>query len=220
MKLRLIFIFAIAAALLPHLAFCGENTPINAAMISAKVQTAYQGIESLSANFAQETTPQITGKKNVERGEVFLQPPLNMRWEYTEPEKKVMIIDNQISWFYLPEKKVAYRQTSESLFASQTLIAIFRGTTTINTDFEVSLVATSPKYHTLHLVPLNDIGTKEIVLKIDSQTFLITYCAFEDFYGNHNAITFTNIALNGEMNAGLFQFRPPAGVHLIDINEK
>src|SRR5262245_16265560 len=86
---------------------------VDAAATLAKVQKFYDSTKDLHARFEQTLESGIGGKKKAS-GEVWLKKPGRMRWDYTRPEKKLMLADGQTLWVYEPEDEQAFKQDLKS----------------------------------------------------------------------------------------------------------
>ncbi len=106
--------------------------------IVQKLQHTYEKTEDFKANFLQETTIKSIKKTEIEEGSVFFKNPKNMLWDYTKPKAKKLVINRQTAWLYLPQEKVAYRQKSENIFQSKTLIKFLSGLGKLKDDFAIT----------------------------------------------------------------------------------
>src|SRR4051794_35442159 len=82
-------------------------------VLLAKVQKFYDATRDLHAHFEQTLTSAIGSPKKAS-GEVWLKKPGRMRWDYSKPEKKLMVADGQILWVYEPEDAQAFKQDLRS----------------------------------------------------------------------------------------------------------
>src|SRR6185295_13512984 len=79
----------------------------------AAVQRYYDGAKDLHARFEQQLTTAMGTKKRA-AGELWFKKPGRMRWDYSKPEKKMMIADGQTLWVYEPEDEQAFKQELKS----------------------------------------------------------------------------------------------------------
>src|SRR5437899_2867549 len=80
-----------------------------AAQALAKVQKVYDSTKDLHAKFEQTLESTAGGKKRA-AGELWLKKPGRMRWDYAQPEKKLMVSDGSTLWVYEPEDEQAFKQ--------------------------------------------------------------------------------------------------------------
>jgi outer membrane lipoprotein carrier protein len=205
---------------LPEVVFSDELPAVGD--IAQKLQSSYEKTKDLKADFIQEATIKSIKKTEREEGKVFFKNPKNMLWEYTKPKGKKLVINSQTAWLYLANDKVAYRQKSESIFQSKTLIQFFAGSGKLKNDFTIKyaepkaldkegnyLLALSPKEKTAACNSVN--------LTIDKNNFYILQVSFDDVMGNSTTLKFSNISINTGLSQKIFQFKPPAGVEVFEM---
>src|SRR5262249_31429251 len=73
-----------------------------------RIQKFYESTRDLHAHFDQEQSSPVAGTKKAS-GEVWLKKPGKMRWEYSRPEKKLMLADGKMLWVYEPEDEQAFK---------------------------------------------------------------------------------------------------------------
>ncbi|MCK9230497.1 MAG: outer membrane lipoprotein carrier protein LolA [Syntrophales bacterium] len=184
--------------------------------VVAKVQDRYDGIEDIQAAFVHCIPVDLTGTTIVEKGMFYFRKPVNLRWEYSDPPGKLMVIDPEVLWFYLPEENMLYRQKTRSALESQPAARFLTGLQHMDRDFHVSLADPSRDSEGNYLLELKprgpSAGFESLVLSIDGGTFLLSGYTLTDMYGTTNRYSFTNLSINGGLPDGLFHFDPPPGV--------
>jgi len=217
--------FSLIAALLlivslPGIVLAEELPPVDD--IVQKLQHTYEKMEDFKANFLQETTVKSIKKTEIEEGSVFFKNPKNMLWNYTKPRAKKLVINPRITWLYLPQEKAAYRQKSENIFRSKTLINFLSGLGKLKDDFAITYA--EPKAldkngnYLLLLTPLEkNTILNPIQITADKSKFYILQVNFDDVLGNSTSVKFSNIFINNGLTDKMFQFQPPAGVSVFDM---
>src|ERR1700756_5452436 len=77
------------------------------------MQAKYGAMRGISADFSQHYLDQ-TGRSFNESGHVIIKRPNKMRWDYTEPEKKLFVSDGQKLYLYVPcDKQVTVSSVKE-----------------------------------------------------------------------------------------------------------
>jgi outer membrane lipoprotein carrier protein len=190
--------------------------------IAQKLQSSYENAKDLKADFIQEAMIKSIKKTEREEGKVFFKNPKNMLWEYTKPKGKKLVINSQTAWLYLTNEKVAYRQKSESIFQSKTLIQFFAGSGKLKDDFIIKYA--EPKAldkegnYLLALIPKEKtVACNLVKLTIDKNNFYILQVSFDDVMGNSTTLKFSNISINTGLSQKMFQFKPPAGVQVFEM---
>jgi len=206
---------------LPEFVFAGELPVVGD--IAQKIQSSYEKAKDLKADFIQEATIKSIKKTEREEGRVFFKNPKNMLWDYTKPKGKKLVINSQTSWLYLAGEKVAYTQKSENIFQSKTLISFFSGSGKLKDDFIIKYA--EPKAldkdgnYLLVLIPREKTAACNLVkLSVDKNNFNILQVSFDDAFGNSTTLKFFNISINTGLSQKIFQFKPPAGVEVFQMN--
>lgn len=184
----------------------------------AKIQNRYDDITDLQSDFVHHVPVALTGTTIVEKGLFFFRKPVNLRWEYSDPPGKLMVVNPEVLWFYLPDENTLYRQKTETALESQPAARFLTGLEQMDRDFHVSFADPSRDEDGNYLLELRPresaTGFQSLVLSIDGQTFLVSGYRLTDLYGATNRYSFTNLSINRGLPDELFHFDPPPGVHI------
>ncbi len=187
-----------------------------------KLQRVYEETNDFQADFRQETFNKSLKRTMIEEGLVFFKKPRNMRWDYTKPEVKKLIINPQKAWLYLPREKTAYVQKADNLVQSATLIRFLSGLGKLKDDFQINYAQPEAlDKHGNYLLKLTpkekNSSLQALGITLDKNTYFIIQVSFEDLMGNITTLRFSNIALNAGLSDKLFKFQPPAGTNIFDM---
>jgi outer membrane lipoprotein carrier protein len=84
-----------------------KNTPTVKSDAETKLLAAirdyYRKPQLLSGRFTQTTTFADSSETQVASGQIWLQGPDKMRWQYLEPEKQLLVSDGITIWYYTPD---------------------------------------------------------------------------------------------------------------------
>lgn len=188
-----------------------------------KIQEAYDRTDDFKSAFTQETTIKSLKKTEREGGVVYFKKPRMMRWVYSKPRSKELVIGPRTSWLYIPEDRLAYHQDSESLLRSRVTIKFMSGIGKLSEDFEVRFTepAKAEGPYRLELKPKVYVeGVEKLFLTVKRDDYQIISVLLTDVYGNVTRTTFSNTAFNQNLPESLFTFKPPKGVDVIDLNNK
>ncbi len=187
-----------------------------------KLQLVYEKTGDFRAAFTQETFNKSLKRTMTEEGSVFFKKPRNMRWDYSKPEVKKLIINPQKAWLYLPREKAAYVQKADNIFQSATLLRFLSGLGKLTDDFQINYAA--PEALDKHGNYLLKLTPKEknsylqaLGITLDKDTYFIIQVSFEDLMGNITTLKFSNIVMNADLSDKLFKFQPPAGTNIFDM---
>ena len=209
---------SLLVALAPPLPASAGPPPIDELM--AKIQESYQKTEDIRALFVQEVAVKSLKKTDREEGIFYFKKPRMMRWDYTLPKPKMLIVNEKELWLYVVEDGVAYVQDAKESLKSRTIIRFLSGLGKISDDFHVQYADPSPSAMGdnifLTLTPKRkEPGIEKLRLTIDRSDLHIKECRFADLFGNTTRIAFVNVEINGGLSSKLFTFTPPAGVEIV-----
>lgn len=188
-----------------------------------KIQETYERTDDFKSAFTQETTIKSLSKTERESGFVYFKKPRKMRWVYSKPKSKELVIGPRNSWLYIPEDRMAYLQDSETLLKSKVTVKFMSGIGKLAEDFDIRYAEPGKKEgpYRLELKPKAYVeGVEKLFLTVDREKYQITSVLLTDVYGNVTKTTFSKTEFNRNLPDSLFTFKPPAGVDVIDLDKK
>jgi outer membrane lipoprotein carrier protein len=198
-----------------------EEVPLETLVL--KIQDVYEKTDDFRSSFSQETTIKSLKKTERESGVVYFKKPRMMRWVYSKPKSKELVIGPRKSWLYIAEDRLVYLQDSESLLRSKVTIKFMSGIGKLAEDFDIRFAGPGKKEgpYRLELKPKAYVeGIEKLFLTVDRENYQITSVLLTDVYGNVTKTTFSNTEFNRNLPDSLFTFKPPAGVDIIDLDKK
>jgi outer membrane lipoprotein carrier protein len=148
-----------------------------------------------------------------------------MRWIYSKPELKELIINPKKAWLYIPEDNLVYIQDAKDLLNSGLTIRFISGIGKLEDDFKINF--SQPDFvdgdgnYLLDLVPRDfKAGIEKILLIVSKDDFQVTGFTLTDFYGNVTRITFRNMKINNKLPDTFFEFTPPSGIDIYDLTNE
>ena len=221
---------ALAAPALPaHLAAQQQPAPqaeaaLSAQVVASRVQTFYDQTRSVEARFEQHYWNRVYARTQSSRGQVVIQRPGRVRFNYDQPRGKVVVSTPDGFVFYEPNEDGSpgqfLRGTSD---AASSALGFLSGTARLDRDFRLSLrpAAAGQPQNTdaLELRPRrSDPHYRRIVLYVDNRAAsmgVVRRVAIEDPDGNWNRFDFSGFQFNREVSASTFSYSPPEGAHEI-----
>lgn len=199
--------------------------PLSLDEVVRKIQDTYEQTAQVKARFTQTVTLKAMKKTEREEGVFYFKKPKRMRWVYTKPAAKELVINPEKAWLYVPADKVAYVQDADSIFRSTVSVRFLAGIGKLKDDFKISFAADKGAEKTanylLDLVPVKpEEGVKILQAAVSRETFQIVKVVLFDPYGNVTTLTFSSIELNRDLPDSLFTFKPPAGVDVMDMGKQ
>jgi outer membrane lipoprotein carrier protein len=198
--------------------------PLSLEQLIAKAQEAYEKTADLKARFIQEVTIRSMNKTEREEGTVYFKNPKRMLWEYQKPKEKKLVINARKAWLYLPEDRMVYVQDAEALYRSRAAVRFLSGIGKLSEDFQIRFTKDAPldeRGNYLLTLTAKEAGSAidRLDLSVDAKTFQISRCSFNDAYGNTTRLDFSNIRVNSGVSDKLFDFKPPAGVEIVNASK-
>src|SRR5215470_12705697 len=81
----------------------------DASAILKALETAGRALKTMKAAFVETKVLTLLNEKNETRGNVLLQVPGRLRWDYTTPQPGVMMIKDGTFERYVPQTKQVFR---------------------------------------------------------------------------------------------------------------
>ena len=198
----------------------GGGGTADASELAAAVQRYYDGAKDLHARFEQTLTTAMGGKKKA-AGEIWLRKPGRMRWDYSKPEKKLMVADGQTLWVYEPEDEQAFKSELKSSNLPDS-VAFLLGEGKLKDQFDVTIEQAPPAglaqpgEQVLRLVPKHATSAyKSLLFVVEPRSGTVNGTVVFDQQGGESRLRFTNIESNKGVDDGKFKFTPPAGTRII-----
>lgn len=196
--------------------------PEDAAQRTAeRVQTRYDGIRDLEADFEQRSESATFGGDALmdpapKTGRVVFAKPGRMRWTYLEPEPSLVVSDGQDLWIHDIEGGTATRLTVTEGYLTGAALQFLLGDGRILESFRVRAVDCQAGRVELELLPRQEASYERLGLVADPETGDISSSTVVDLFGNRTEIRFREMRVNRSPSAEVFEFEPPEGVDVID----
>jgi outer membrane lipoprotein carrier protein len=187
--------------------------------IVAKVEQTLASLQSFQADFEQTYYATTVSNPLKEKGRVYLKKPDLVRWEYKDPEEKVIVFKEGILLTYLPEDNQLFRQKLAKEQYETEILAVLAGKGHLVDKY---LIEPNPfpgeggNASQLKLTPKEESEYTYILLEIDKKTWLLRKAIFFDWAGNKNEFFFGKIRTNTRLPADLFEIKVPPDCEIID----
>jgi len=184
------------------------------------VESRYRAIRTLRLTFTQ--TYQWGGRTRVESGTAYFARGGMMRWDYREPQSKLVVSDGKRLWLYVPGEKQATRSSMKAhederipfplLVSHFDLRRIFS-----KVEFADQALKADSGDHVLEGTPRQGYQDEyervlmEVTPALDIRRLVV-------FYPDRSVMDFKfdDVERNPALASGLFTFSPPAGTEIID----
>lgn len=188
----------------------------------ANLERALKAAGTLRARFEQLHYSMSVSAPLREKGELFLQKPDLMRWEYKDPQDKVFLYKKGVLEMYLAEEKQLTRSRVAKEALESDIFGIFLGMMSFRDAY---IVEDSPfptdatRVTQVKLTPRTEGDYSHILLEIDETTWLLRRAIFLEWAGNKREFIFSQVRTGARLPARTFELKVPPDCEIIDDGE-
>jgi len=189
----------------------------NAADIASRTEQKLRSLISFQAEFKQVYYSSSVSTPLTEYGTVYYKRPGLMKWAYSEPEEKTVLLTENKIQYYFPEDNQLLIQDTTDEEQSNNIMSLLTGKTHILQDYDAETAeedAAGSNYHIKLIPKYNDIENF-ILLDIDKKSLFIIKATFFDWAGNKQEFIFSRIQINRNMPERTFDLIVPEDVEII-----
>ena len=189
----------------------------NAADIASRTEQKLRLLISFQAEFKQVYYSSSVSTPLTEYGTVYYKRPGLMKWAYSEPEEKTVLLTENKIQYYFPEDNQLLIQDTTDEEQSNNIMSLLTGKTHILQDYDAETAeedAAGSNYHIKLIPKYNDIENF-ILLDIDKKSLFIIKATFFDWAGNKQEFIFSRIQINRDMPDRTFDLIVPEDVEII-----
>jgi outer membrane lipoprotein carrier protein len=197
--------------------------------IAERLQVRYDKIGSLTFNFSQNTSGDMSGRPRRASGKaafVKLSGKSYMRWDYTLPDKQVLVSDGELFSMYFAKLQQMIVSPADTLDADITY-SFFTGRGVLKRDFHIRpadeefLQENDDGIKVIKLIPkTTQSQVQDINLWVTPES-LIRRINIRDHFGTVTVLNFSDIEVNSLVGKeapellAFFTFIPPEGTEII-----
>lgn len=211
---------AVAAVVLSLPAPAASAAPaVTADQAVANLQQALKAITTFQARFEQLYYSMSISEPLREKGDLFLQKPDRMRWNYKTPQDKVFLYKEGVLEMYLPEENQLTRSPVSKEALESDIFGIFLGTMSFRDAYAVEdnpFPTDATRVRQVKLTPKTEGDYSHILLEIDETTWLLRRAIFLEWAGNKREFVFSQIKTGVRIPAKTFTLKVPPGTEIID----
>lgn len=185
-----------------------------------KIQTFYQRIQTIQADFTQEVYFPRKDKE-ISSGKFYIKKPGKFRWEYYVPQKFQIISKGDIIYFYYPKEKQALAYPSGKTLGSNLALGFMTGRGNLKNDIKVeSFRVIESNFWEINFVPVfSDPKVQKVTLVVNPDSGEVREFIVINHSGERVRILIKNIKYNTSLRDSLFEFSPPKDVKIINAFE-
>lgn len=186
-----------------------------------KIQAAYENTTDWKAEFQQVTRIEGFDTPITSRGKLYIKKPDKLRWDYSEPNRDQIMVNEQKIWIYTPEQNQVIVSPFKEISDSQLPLHLLSGVGRLDQDFTVQWAAPAqpqPKgAPALTLIPKDPrTGLTKLLIEVDPESYFITRLTLFEANGNESRFRFAQIRNNIGLKDRFFIFTPPKGVVVVE----
>lgn len=192
---------------------------LSAAQAVAKLETALKAVNTLQAKFDQLYYSMSVSEPLHEKGDLFLERPDLMRWNYKDPQEKVFLYKGGVLEMYLPEENQLTRTPVSQEALQSDIFGIFLGTMSFEDAYTIEdtqFPTDAARVRQVKLVPKTEGDFAHVLLEIDTVTWLLRRAIFLEWAGNKREFVFSQVRTGLRIPAKTFTLKVPPGTEIID----
>ena len=186
----------------------------------AAVREHYRSIRDFRARFVQVSLVASLGREEVSAGHVVVRRPGKMRWEYSEPEHRLVVSDGETLKIWLPSERQMQVASLAGGAVSPTALGLLLGESDLARTFHAERIeASRPDELGLRLVPRSDATFESLDVWVEAGTHRLRASQVKDLFGNVTRLRFEDIVENGGVEEAEFTIEVPEGTDVIDLRQ-
>ncbi len=229
MKILNKIMLVLVLLLLPIVVYGGQSTTEDPEDIAYRLQARYDKITSLTFNFTQNSSGDMTGRPRQGSGRatfVKLDGKRYMRWDYTSPDRQVLVSDGELFSMYFAELQQMIISPAETLEADLTY-SFFTGKATLKNDFHIYpadeefQAESNAEFQVIQLIPKTaQSQVQDLHLWVTADS-LIRRISIRDHFNTVTVLNLSHIEIDGLIDTprrellSFFSFVPPEGTEII-----
>lgn len=187
--------------------------------ILTEMKAAGDRMKTLRASFVQTDHDFILGDEETSEGELFVASPGRVRWEYTAPAPKVLLVKDELVRLFNPTaNQVQEFERGRGGGGTALLVGFGQSNEAIAENYHATLVEESRETVVLELEPKPDSPASiftSIDLTIDKKTWTPVRSVFHEPNRDRTDIRFENVAINEKLPGKIFELDLPPNVEIV-----
>jgi len=188
----------------------------DAAAVLKSLETAGRALHTMRAEFVETKVLVLLDEKTESRGEVLLEVPGRLRWNYSAPQPSVLLVRDGRFARYFPKSRQVFRGPAKG--EADLLVGFGPGAAGLGRKYDVTLADEERvgeiEAHVLDLRPRPGQSAlfAGIRLWVDRVRFIPVQTRLTEPTGDHTTVRFDNVVINGAMKPGAFDLSLPKDV--------
>ena len=188
-------------------------SPVQAGSTDNLVQSFFDDLYTLQADFHQEVRDGSNSVQQVSDGKVWIQRPGRFRWDYATPYRQQLVSDGERLWSYDEDLEQATVEPVDAALSS-TPAMLLSGFRPLDEVMRWQETGTRDGRTWYRLDPKQqDTAVEEVQIAFDAGQLAII--EVRDGFGNHTRIGFSDITRNQSIDPDRFRIQLPPGTDII-----
>lgn len=182
-----------------------------------QLQTTYDKIAALTADFVQIATLNSINRHQTSSGRLSIAKPSFIRWEYTQPDAQTIIYDGTLLQIYTPQRQQVLQSPISAQDRGHVALLFLAGVGKLRETFKIeNLAVNETDRPQLRLLPRSpQAGFKELHITINPETFFVEKITIHDTIGNVTDIYMYSLTTHKALPAQTFKLNVPVGTEVI-----
>ena len=116
-----------------------------------KIQHTYERTSALTARFDQTATLTSLNRQQTSSGQLYIEKPHSIRWEYTQPDAQTILYDGTTLRIYTPKRRQLLQSTIDENNRTNVALLFLAGVGKLRDAFEVTALS-SPEPQLAYLL--------------------------------------------------------------------
>lgn len=190
------------------------------AQVSSRIQQIYEDMSSMQASFEQTSSLQgMRHRQEYGKGTLIIQKPDKLRWDYVEPEYKVLVSDGIDISFYVRADKQIFISPAKDYLQEDLTYRFFTGKADLRSDFltiKGEAEMEEKGTYCLKLTPKKISGqVAHLYIWVDTDTMHLVRLQLVDQLNTVTDFRFTDIIMDKKYPESVFEFTAPSGTEII-----
>jgi outer membrane lipoprotein carrier protein len=186
---------------------------------AANMEKALRKVRTFQARFEQLYFSVSVAEPLRERGDLFLQKPDRMRWQYRVPQEKTFLYTGGLLQVYVAEDKQLTKSKVSPESYDTDILGIFLGTKSFRDLYTIEdtrFPTDAARVRQIKLTPKEEGDYSHILIEVDDRTWLLRRAIFIEWAGNKREFLFSRLRSNAALPARTFELKVPPGTEVID----
>lgn len=187
--------------------------------VAQKAESKIHSLNSLKAQFIQVYSSSTVSTPLKERGKFYFKKPDLMKWEYTQPEKKIFVFKKGILWSYFPEDNQLIKSDLSERKQEAEILSLLSGQKGLRNNYSLQFSpfpSQNEEVYHIKLNPKKEHQYSYILLEINSKNWLIQKALFFDWAGNKSEFHFKQIKTDVPIPETVFELQVPPDTEIIE----